>query len=81
MMHFTTPEFWECYAQLPPGIRRLAGKNYALLKSNPKHRSLRLKKVGIYWSARAGLDFRAVAIGSNDDLVWFWIGPMTNTIG
>ncbi len=75
MMHFTTPEFWECYGELPPNIRRLADKNYALLKSNPKHRSLRLKKVGQYWSARVGLEFRAVAIESDDDLVWFWIAP------
>jgi hypothetical protein len=52
----------------------LADKNYALLKENPKHPSLSLKKVGRYWSVRVGLRYRALAIEDNNDLVWFWIG-------
>ncbi len=75
MMHFTTPEFWECYEDCHPTFASSPTRTMRYLKSNPKHRSLRLKKVGQYWSARVGLEFRAVAIESDDDLVWFWIGP------
>jgi hypothetical protein len=35
---------------------------------------LRLKKVGRFWSARVGLKYRAVAVESEEGLVWFWIG-------
>jgi hypothetical protein len=44
--HFASHAFWEAYARLPENIRGLADKNYALLKENPRHPSLQLKKVG-----------------------------------
>ena len=75
MKHFATPEFWAHYRRLPAGIRELADKNFALLKQNPQHPSLRLKKVGIYWSARVGLRHRVLAKERTEGLVWFWIGP------
>jgi hypothetical protein len=75
MKHFATPEFWAHYRQLPAGIRALADKNFALLKQNPQHPSLRLKKIGIYWSARVGLRHRVLAKERTEGLVWFWIGP------
>ena len=74
MRHFASPAFWQTYAKLPHVVRALADKNYALLKENPQHPSLKLKKVGRYWSARVGLHYRAVAVEKNGDLVWFWIG-------
>ena len=75
MNHFALSEFWFHYRQLPSEIQVLADKNFALLKSNPHHPSLRLKKVGIIWSARVGLNFRALAKDREEGLVWFWIGP------
>ncbi|MEM9352185.1 MAG: hypothetical protein AAGA92_04155 [Planctomycetota bacterium] len=74
MKHFATPEFWECYRRLQPEIRQLADKNFELLRAKPQHPSLRLKKVGRYWSARVGLRYRALAIDRAEGLVWFWIG-------
>jgi len=65
MNHFTTPDFWYCYRHLPVEVQELADKNFALLLQNPHHPSLRLKKIGSFWSARD----RA------EGLVWFWIGP------
>jgi len=44
--HFASPSFWDAYAKLPEEIRALADKNYALLKENPRHPSLHVKKVG-----------------------------------
>ena len=43
MNHFTTADFWYCYRQLPAEIQELADKNFALLRQNPHHPSLRLR--------------------------------------
>ena len=59
---------------MPENIRRLADKNFDLLKADPRHPSLRLKKVGRYWSARIGDHHRTLAVESPDGLIWFWIG-------
>ena len=74
MRHFASPKFWEAYRLLPEQVRDLADKNYALLKSNPQHPSLQLKKAGRFWSVRVGLRYRALAVEADGDLVWFWIG-------
>jgi hypothetical protein len=57
MNHFATPDFWYCYRHLPPEVRELADEKFALLRQNPHHPSLRLKKVGSFWSARVGLRY------------------------
>ena len=75
MNHFATPEFWYRYRQLPEHIRELADKCFELLRQDSRHPSLRLKKVGPFWSARVGLYYRALATERADGLVWFWIGP------
>ena len=54
MNRFTTPQFWQRYNALPREVRRLADKNFDLLKADPSHSSLRLKKAGKFWSARVG---------------------------
>ncbi len=78
MKHFATPQFWEHYEKLPSSVRDLADKNFELLKADPKHPSLRLKKVGRYWSARVGRKYRSVAVETSDGLTWFWIGRHDN---
>jgi hypothetical protein len=75
MNHFATPEFWFHYRNLPEATKQIADKNFQLLKQDPHHPSLRLKKVGIFWSARVGLNYRALAKERAEGLVWFWIGP------
>ena len=75
MNHFATPSFWSAYRELSDKVRSVADKNFALLKENPRHLSLRLKKVGAFWSARVGRNHRAVARDRAEGLVWFWIGP------
>ena len=56
-----TSKFWEYYHNLPPIIQELADKNFELLKRDSDHPSLNLKKVGEYWVARVGLNYRAMA--------------------
>ena len=74
MRHFASPEFWRAYHGLPEPTRALADKNFALLKSDPKHPSLHFKKIGSIWSVRAGLRTRALAAEVDGGLLWFWIG-------
>ena len=75
MNHFTTPQFWQLYKALPAEVRTLADKSFLLLKTDPKHSSLRFKKAGQYWSVRVGLHYRALAYDRPEGALWFWIGP------
>jgi len=52
LRHFTSASFWECYATLPAEIRQTADKNYQLLKADPRHPSLQLKRIDDLWSVR-----------------------------
>lgn len=74
MKHFANSAFWRNYLALPPHIRKLADKNYALLKENPQHPSLRFKKVGRFWSVRIGSGHRALGVEEDAEIIWFWIG-------
>jgi hypothetical protein len=60
--HFATPRFWRCYRKLPEEVRRLADRNFSLLKTAPSHRSLQLNHVGQLWSARVALHYRTLAV-------------------
>lgn len=74
MRHFASPDFWGSYRLLPEAIQKIADKNFEILKANPRHPSIRLKKAGIFWSARVGLQYRALAKERDEGLVWVWIG-------
>jgi hypothetical protein len=73
--HFTTPDFWVFFDALPNAVQRLASANFDRLKANPRHPSLRLKKVGPYWSARVGRNYRALGKDVDGGILWGWIGP------
>ena len=72
--HFATPQFWSYYRALPLDIQQLADEKFKLLRKDPRHSSLRLKKTGRFWSARIGLRHRAMATERREGLVWIWIG-------
>ena len=74
MNHHATTDFWEHYRKLPGSVRTTADKQFQRLKDNPSHPSLRVKKVGRFWSVRIGRGYRALAVARGEDLVWFWIG-------
>lgn len=65
---------WRFYEALPVGVRQLADKSFELLKANPRHPSLRFKKIGHLWAVRVGAHYRALATAEEDAYVWFWIG-------
>jgi len=74
MKHFANPSFWKCHHNLPAASQKLADKSFELLKANPKHPSLKLKKVGKYWSVRVGKKCRALGMEIEEGIIWFWIG-------
>lgn len=73
-MHYTTRRFWECYNTLPESVQLIADQCYELLKTDPSHPSLHFKKVGKYWSVRAGKGYRALGLEVEKGILWFWIG-------
>jgi len=73
-MHRTTKRFWKCLEKLPESVQKVSKQNFQLLKTNPWHPSLHFKKVGKIWSARAGINHRALAVEDGEDYIWVWIG-------
>jgi len=71
LKHFASPKFWAAYGNLPESIQKLADKNFALLKEDPQHPSLRFKKIGNLWSARVGIHYRSLGIDVDDGVYWF----------
>jgi len=79
LIHHANAVFWQHYQKLPINVQARADKQFALLKVNPNHSSLRFKKMGIrkgqeLWSVRVTLQYRALAIRFQDAYVWIWIG-------
>lgn len=73
----TTRQFREAFAALPEEVRQHARRAYQLFRADPRHSSLRFKKVddesNIY-SVRIGLAHRALGVLEGSTVVWFWIG-------
>ncbi|MGE4179291.1 MAG: hypothetical protein AB7J34_05650 [Limisphaerales bacterium] len=57
---------------MPTSVRALADKNFNLLTADPRHPSLRFKKVGDYWSVRVGIAYRALGPAVPEGVVRFW---------
>ena len=74
MPHHASARFWRAYEALPETVQRLADRSYELLKADPNHPSLRLKRVGRFWSVRVSLNHRALGVDVEDGILWFWIG-------
>jgi hypothetical protein len=74
LRHFTSSDFWTLYHKLPKEVRELADKNFELLKADPRHPSLQLKRLEELWSVRVGLHYRAIGINAPGGIPWIWIG-------
>ena len=76
----TTRLFRQMLSELPANIRRQAKEAYRLFRENSRHPSLQFKKVHntepIY-AVRININYRAVGIVDNGEIIWFWIGPHT----
>ena len=77
MISHTNKHFREFFSKLPNVVQRQAREAYRQFKQNPYHPSLHFKKVHTIrpiYSARINVDYRAVGIKENGEIVWFWIG-------
>jgi hypothetical protein len=78
MISRTTKRFRRCLTRLPDSVRRQARKAYRLFARDPRHPSLRFKRIhvtGPIYSVRIGIDCRAVGVLAAEEMIWFWIGP------
>ena len=82
MQSRTTRRFWRLFSDLPVDAQREAQRAYRLFQSNPAHPGLQFKKLegedDIY-SARIGLEYRALAIVKKDRIVWYGSAITPNT--
>ncbi|MEO5763061.1 MAG: hypothetical protein ABIR28_12195 [Vicinamibacteria bacterium] len=74
MKHWASSRFWALYEDLPSPVRIIADKNFDLLKADPRHASLHLKRIGAVWSVRVGDRYRALGHDVPGGVQWFWIG-------
>jgi len=78
MLSRITPEFLRLYRQLDPEIRRKVLRAHKLFLNNPRHGSLRFKRVKgrrYVYSARIDENFRVLGELNGDTITWHWIGP------
>jgi hypothetical protein len=66
-LHRAAPSFWQEYNALDEDVRKLPTSRFEILKKDPQHPSLHLKKAGRFWSARAGLHHRALSVEIRTD--------------
>ena len=73
----TTKRFRKLLANLPPHVQKQAREAYVTWTRDPWHASLQFKQIHAQrpiFSARIGLDWRAVCIRSEDTVIWYFIG-------
>lgn len=72
-----TKAFRQQLNELPLSVQEQATKAYILWQENPYHGSLQFKRVSQHqpiYSARIGLNYRALGLLEEDHIFWFWIG-------
>lgn len=74
MEHIFDEDFLEACAKLPPNVRRRVPQKFQLLQQNPRHPSLRFKRVRDLWAIRISKGYRALAREEDGNFIWFWIG-------
>lgn len=73
-----TEDFLKLFRVLPADAQRQTRAAYRLFKENPRHSSLRIKRISpsdpSLYSARIGNHYRAVGFLEGDTMNWFWVG-------
>lgn len=74
----TTSQFRRLLHELPDHVQLQAQQVYELFRDNPGHPGLQFKRVNSgnppVYSARVGLQYRALGVDRGEYLLWFWIG-------
>jgi hypothetical protein len=74
---FATRRFWELLQALPSEIQALAIKNYRLWRRDPRHPSLRFRRLRgseDRFTIRVGERYRALGRLRAGTMTWVWIG-------
>jgi len=77
MISRTTKKFWKLYDELPKDLKRQSKKIYLKFKQDPYYPSLYFKQIHStkpIFSVRISLDYRALGLLKNNEIIWFWIG-------
>ncbi len=72
-----TDKFRNAFAELPADVQKQVRQAYRLFTENPHHPSLRFKPIHLtrpIYSVRVGLDYRAVGIRDENEIICYWIG-------
>jgi hypothetical protein len=72
-----TRGFWHLFDKLPADAQERARGAYKQFHANPAHPGLQFKRVGRrrpLYSARIGIQYRAVGLLEGDTITWFWVG-------
>lgn len=73
-----TARFKSLFGQLPAEVQHGAQRAYDLFQRDPLHPGLQFKRLRAdrqTYSIRIGRGYRALGIGFDEILVWYWIGP------
>jgi len=73
----TTQSFRKLLDHLPQKVRRQVKEAYSRFKKDPYYPALHFKRVHSarpIYSVRISIDYRALGILQDDEIVWFWIG-------
>ncbi|MBI1870875.1 MAG: hypothetical protein HYS07_06765 [Chlamydiae bacterium] len=73
----TTERFRKAFAKLPKEVQSQARDAYKQFKQNPFYPSLRYKRVHStkpIYSVRITLEYRAIGVQIENEIIWFWIG-------
>jgi len=77
MISHTTDSFRKRFKNLPKQVQDQAKEAYHLFKKDPYYPSLHFKRVHSrkpVYSVRINIDYRAVGIFDDNEIVWFWLG-------
>jgi hypothetical protein len=77
MISHTTERFRKSFYSLPQQVQQQAKEAYKQFKVDPFYPSLRFKRIHStkpIYSVRINIDYRAVGIQQENEIIWFWIG-------
>ena len=78
MISRTNPEVWDAFRRLDADTQRKVRRAYELFRDNPRHGSLRFKRVRgtrNHYSARIDDDYRVLGLVQGNVITWYWVGP------
>ena len=81
MISHTTERFRKSFVDLPQHIQRQAKEAFKQFKKDPFHPGLRFKHVHStrpIYSVRINVEYRAVGVQDENEMIWFWIGSHDN---